>query len=100
MLRFALAFSLGFAALGLAIAADKEVTIKGSITCAKCDLGKTEKCATVIKDGDKVYFFDAASGKTNHGKICKAAKEGSVTGVVSKDGDKETIKVSKVEFAK
>jgi hypothetical protein len=97
MLRYALALSLGIAALGLAYAADA-VTIKGTITCAKCDLGKTDKCATVIKDGDKIYFFDAAGNKANHGKVCKSAKEGEVTGTVKKDGDKDVITVTKVTF--
>ncbi len=98
MLRYALALSMGIVALGLtAFAADKPTKITGTITCAKCDLGKTEKCAIVVKDGDKVYFFDAAGHKANHGKFCKAGKEGTVTGIVSKDGDKDVIKVSKVE---
>src|SRR5262249_2433884 len=42
---------------------DKEVTLKGKITCAKCDLGVEKKCATVIvvKEGGKdvTYYFDA-----------------------------------------
>ena len=101
MLRYALALSLGIAALGLtALAADKETKVTGTITCAKCDLGKTEKCETVVKDGDMVYYFDKAAHGKNHGKVCKAPKEGTVTGVVSKDGDKDIIKVSKIEFKK
>ena len=40
-----------------------EKTLKGTITCAKCDLKESDKCHTVIKvkDGDKeiVYWFDA-----------------------------------------
>jgi len=48
----------------------KEVTLKGKITCAKCDLGKETKCATVIvvkeKDKDVIYYFDAKSHGANH----------------------------------
>ena len=101
MLRLILTLTLGASAAALtAMAADKEETIKGSITCAKCDLGIEKKCATVVKAGDKVYFLDAAAHKKNHTTVCQAAKDGEVTGVVKKDGDKQVITVSKVEFKK
>jgi Family of unknown function (DUF6370) len=89
-------------ALVLAVRADEEKTLKGTITCAKCDLKKADKCHTVIKvkEGDEevVYWFDDASSKKNHGKICQEPKEGTVTGTVSKKGDKHIVKASKVEF--
>jgi hypothetical protein len=88
--------------VGVAYAQDK--TIKGKITCAKCDLGKEDKCTTVIvakEDGkDVIYYFDDKAGKSNHGKICKAAMDGEVTGKVEKKGDKNIITVSKVTFSK
>jgi len=93
-----------FALSAVARAADagKEVTLKGTITCAKCDLGVADKCATVIKvkEGDKdvVYYLDDTSGKKNHGKICKTPTQGSVTGTVSEKGDKKVITASKVSF--
>ncbi len=77
---------------------EKKEEIKGSVTCAKCDLGKSDKCATVVKAGDKVYWFDAAADKKHHKEVCKAAKEGTVTGTVKKDGDKMVITVSDVKF--
>ena len=102
------AFSL---ALGLAVALvvvakvaadDKEVTLKGTITCAKCDLKKEKKCATVIKvteDGkDVVYYLDDESGKKNHQKICQSPTKGSVTGKVSEKDGKKIVTASKVEF--
>ena len=82
----------------------EEVTIKGKITCAKCDLKVADKCATVIvaKEGDKdvTYYLDAAGNKANHKEICTSPKNGSVTGVKSVEGDKNIITVSKVEFDK
>lgn len=92
----------------------KEQTLKGTITCAKCDLkvkGQT-KCATVIKvtdqakDEDKgkakaketVYYFDTDADKEYHSDICKKAKKGKVTGTVSEKEGKKYIKVSKVEY--
>jgi len=77
---------------------EKTVTLKGTITCAKCDLKKEAKCATVIKVKDKVYYFDEAAGKKHHKAICTEAKEGEVTGTVSKEGDKLIIKVKDVKF--
>jgi hypothetical protein len=78
---------------------DKEVTLKGTITCAKCDLKLEKDCATVIqvKEGGKdvVYYFDADSGKENHKKICKEPTKGSVKGTVSEKDGKKIIKVSK-----
>ena len=101
MLRYVFAFAIALTSLGLiAYAADEQKTIKGTITCAKCDLGITKACATVVKEGDKVYYFDKDSNKKNHGKICKSPAEGTVTGTVSKEGDKMVIKATKVEFSK
>jgi len=81
-----------------------EVTLKGKITCAKCDLkvkGQT-KCATVIvvknKDAEVVYWFDAPSHKKYHGDICEGGKAGSVTGTVGKDGTKKTISVKELKY--
>jgi len=76
----------------------KEETLKGKITCAKCDLGTADKCHTVIKVGDKVYYFDDKATGKYHKEICKEPKDGTVTGTVKKDGDKMVVTVSKVEF--
>ena len=81
----------------------KEVTLKGKITCNKCDLGKSKTCETVIVVTDKdkkdiVYFFDAAAHKKNHGTICTDAKNGTVTGTVKDADKKKIITVTKVTF--
>jgi hypothetical protein len=80
----------------------KEVTVKGKITCAKCDLGIEQKCTTVIvtkQDGkDVVIYLDPASGKKNHSAICQSAKEGSVTGTVSEKDGKKVINAKNVKF--
>ena len=99
--------------LGTAVAQDtkddpkekpKEVTLKGKITCGKCDLGTDEECATVIvvkgekEKKDVVYYFDKAGHKKYHGPVCSNAKPGAVTGVVSKDGKKNIIMVKTLKF--
>ena len=99
----ALSLGLILGLAGLVTAEEKEAkTLEGTVCCAKCELKKADKCHTVIKvkEGDKevVYWFDADSSKKNHKEICTEAKEGKVTGTIGKDGDKMTIKVTKVEF--
>ena|ERR1035437_1818451 len=80
-----------------------EVTLKGTLTCAKCELKETDKCQNVlvVKDGDKevkYYFIDNATGKTAHKDVCSKAKENvSVTGVVTEKDGKKLIEASKVE---
>jgi hypothetical protein len=80
----------------------KEVDLKGTITCAKCDLKKEKECATVIvvkENGkDVVYYFDKESGKKNHKAICTEAKKGSVKGTCKKEGDKLVVTVKEVKF--
>jgi hypothetical protein len=87
----------------LVAADEKEVTLKGTITCAKCDLKQSDKCATVIKvqegGADVVYWFDEASHTKNHKAICMDPKAGTVTGTVSEKDGKKWIKVSKLDFA-
>jgi hypothetical protein len=97
---FVLSLMLGCVAV--ALAQDKEVTLKGKITCAKCDLKKEAKCATVIvvkEDGkDVVYYLDEKSGKDNHKTICTDPKDGTVTGKVSEKDGKKIITATKVDI--
>ena len=103
-MRVALSVVLGLAvALVVAAhvsAADKEVTLKGTILCAKCELKETEKCTNAIRvkeDGkDVVYYFDdKGRGESYHKKICQKTAEGSVTGTVSEKDGKKYIKPAK-----
>jgi hypothetical protein len=92
-----LAVALGFMALAQAEDA-KEETLKGTVTCGKCDLKLVTKCNTVIKVKDTVYWFDKDSNKKYHKDTCMEAKEGTVTGTVTEKDGKKWIKVSKVEY--
>ncbi len=111
-----------FAAFALvlsAVAADKdssssaspsgsgsEVTLKGTIACAKCTFKEADKCNIAIKvkekDKDVIYYFDADAHKKWMGgdgdvNFCTKSAEGSVTGIVSEKDGKKWIKVSKLE---
>jgi hypothetical protein len=91
-----LAVVLGF--MLLARAADDEKTLKGTITCGKCDLKLVKKCNTVIKVKDTVYWFDKDSNKKYHKDTCTEAKEGTVKGTVSEKEGKKWISVSDVKY--
>ena len=85
-----------------AMAAD--VTLKGNVTCAKCELkveGQT-KCATVVvvKEGGKdvIYYFDEKGDKEHHKAICKAGKAGTVVGAVSEKDGKKIVTVKEVKL--
>jgi hypothetical protein len=108
MFRTLTAFVLGVALVAFvgspSVAEDakegKTQKLEGKITCAKCDLGEADACHTVIKVGDKVYYFDKAGSKKYHKEICTSPKDGSVTGTVKKEGDKLVVTPTKVEFKK
>jgi accessory colonization factor AcfC len=99
------ALSLSLALAARSMAQDKEIVLKGKITCAKCELKKEPKCATVIivKHGDKelIYYFDSMAHKSIHMVICSGGgKNGSVTGTVTEQAGRKTVTVKKVSFDK
>lgn len=103
---FVVALVIGVVSVGTAAAADKEVTLKGTILCAKCVLKETKKCTTAIQvkeDGKTVtyYLLDKGNQEDYHEAVCGGdKKEGTVTGVVSEKDGQKWIKPSKVEYAK
>jgi hypothetical protein len=80
----------------------KEVTLKGLITCPKCDLGIEKACWTVIvvKQDKKetIYHFDKESNKKYHNDICTSGKKGQVTGTVAKEGKKSVVSVKSLKY--
>jgi hypothetical protein len=87
-------------------AEDKEVTLKGKILCAKCELKEAKKCTTAIKvkeDGKDVvyYFLDKGNKEDYHEEVCGGGqKEGTVVGIVSEKDGKKWITPKKVEYVK
>ena len=115
--QFAMLFMLF--AVGQCLAQEKSgspndpVTLKGKITCARCELNDTPKCHTVIvvrnsksggngnnqdNEDDEVYYFDADSDKKYHKMVCEQGVNGTVIGVVSEKNGVKQIKVSKLSF--
>jgi hypothetical protein len=106
MLRLALAVALGFSVITLAggysAAEDKEtkaVKLEGKLVCTKCKLSETDSCgnALLVKKGDETvtyYLKDKGKGEKYH--KCAGEQAATVTGKVSKDGDKMIISEAKV----
>jgi hypothetical protein len=86
--------------------AAKEVTLEGTIQCAKCSLKETKTCTTaiVVKEGDKnvtYYFADKGNGESYHENVCGGGKEaGTVTGKAFKKDGKMWITPTKVAYKK
>jgi hypothetical protein len=93
-------------------AKDKEVTLKGKVTCANCELKIADQCQTVVvvkeevvKDGKKeskdvVYYFAKEAHEKYIPDVCAEGKQGTVTAAVSEKDGKKWLTVSKVEYAK
>jgi hypothetical protein len=92
--------------LGLQAEDKKEVTLKGKILCAKCELKETTKCQTAVvvkeKGKDVTYYFkDKGSAEEYHESVCGGGrKEGTVVGTVTEKDGKKWVTPSKVEYAK
>jgi hypothetical protein len=86
----------------------KEVTLKGTILCAKCTLKEKDfkKCTTAIqvKEGDKTvtyYFDDKGHDESYHEEVCGGGtKAGTVVGTVTEKDGRKWIRPTKVEYAK
>jgi RecG-like helicase len=88
-----------------AFAEDKEVTITGDGTCAKCALKETAKCQNAIqveKDGKKVtyYLVDNDVSKKFHENLCEQTKKVTATGTVKEVDGKQQFTAKKIELAK
>ncbi|HVU49628.1 MAG TPA: DUF6370 family protein [Polyangia bacterium] len=73
---------------------DTEVTLKGTLGCAKCSFHEAKACQNVLKvdDGAKVETYvlaDNEVSRANHEKVCGPSSPATVTGVVSKNKSKK-----------
>jgi hypothetical protein len=74
--------------------ADKEVTLKGTLGCAKCSFHEAKACENVLKvgEGKKVETYvlaDNEVSRSNHEKVCGPSSPATVTGTVSKSTSKK-----------
>lgn len=96
-------FALSLAAAGLATAAE-EVTLSGTVVCAKCSLKKDDakECQDVLVTKDAAgaraeYYIvkNEVSGKFGHS--CTKESPATVTGEVTEKDGKKWIAPSKME---
>ncbi len=86
-----------------AAAAKGEVTLKGTMACAKCFLKETDKCQNVltVKEGDKdskYYLAQNEVTKKNHGQICGGTASATVKGAVGEADGKKTLTPSEIKY--
>ncbi|MGA3284772.1 MAG: DUF6370 family protein [Verrucomicrobiota bacterium] len=86
--------------------ADKEVTITGTMVCAKCTLHETKSCQNVVqveKDGKTVNYYLKQNdvSKAAHDPICGGSSEKvTVTGTVKEKDGKEMMTPTKIDVIK
>lgn len=91
-----------------AVAADapKEVTLTGTLECAKCELHQSDTCQNVLKvtEGDKstlYYLTQNKLSKDDHSGVCMAPKDNvSVTGTVETKDGKNQLTATKIDLPK
>jgi hypothetical protein len=97
-----------FAVLGLAVAslatAAEEVTLSGTVVCAKCSLKKADakECQDVLVTKDASgnmaeYYIAANEVSKKFGHACTTEKAATVTGTVTEKDGKKWIAASKME---
>ena len=84
----------------------KEVTITGTMVCAKCTLHETKSCQNVVqveKDGKTVNYYLKQNdvSKAAHDPICGGSSEKvTVTGTVKEKDGKQMMAPTKIEPVK
>ena len=84
-------------------AAKGEVTLKGTMSCAKCFLKETDKCQNVltVKEGDKdskYYLAQNEVAKKNHGQVCGGTASATVKGAVGDADGKKILTPSEIKY--
>jgi hypothetical protein len=88
-----------------AAAKGKEVTLKGTMTCAKCGLKEGDKCQNVLKVGkagkeEKYYLAANEVAEKNHEHVCSGESKATVKGTVAEEAGKKLLTASSIQYAK
>jgi hypothetical protein len=98
-----MAVIVGLAALATAGDAGKELTVTGTIVCAKCTLARPDAkdCQNVLVADDKTeYYMVKNEVAEKFGHLCKGAKPAVVTGTVTDKDGKTWIDATRIEEPK
>jgi type 1 fimbria pilin len=99
----ALMLAVAGAAFAAAASDAKEVTLPGTMKCAKCSMHVSKTCADVleVKEGDKTTDYYIAKNDTSkgvHKNICTEDKDNvTVTGTVSEKDGQKILTATKIE---
>ena len=74
-----------------------EITVEGTISCAKCALKEADACADVVKAGDAVYYLEEGGKVKTSVHQCKGEAAVKVTGTVEERDGKKYLIVSAIE---
>jgi uncharacterized protein DUF6370 len=104
MFKLGLAVALMLAFVATTARAADEVTVNGTIVCAKCKLKKADasKCQDVLVATDAQgatteYYIAKNDTSEKAGHACTTETKASVTGTVSEKDGKKWITASKIE---
>jgi hypothetical protein len=86
-------------------AAAGEVTLKGTMMCAKCVLKEPGNCQNVLKVGAgakevKYYMAKNAVAEDHHEEICGRTAKATVKGTVSEEAGKKILTASDIKIEK
>ncbi len=103
MKQIACLLMLAFLVSGTVVAGEgEEVTLEGTVMCAKCKLGEEEreKCQNVlvVKEGEKpMHYYMTAKANEEFGDVCMKTPMVKVTGMLSEEDGKQWIAATKIE---
>src|SRR5262245_44178542 len=83
--------------------AGKEVTLSGTMMCAKCALKESDKCQSVLKVTEagkdvKYYLTHNDVAENNHEQACGGGAKATVKGTVKTEGGKKLLTASEIKF--
>jgi Rieske Fe-S protein len=100
--RMGVALALVFGLTAMTAVSAAETTVKGSLSCAKCHLKKSDKCQDVLTVTDAQgasteYWIVKNEAAEKAGHQCSKTAPATVTGEVTEKDGKKWIAASKIE---
>ena len=75
----------------------EEVTMEGTIKCAKCELKEAKVCSDVVNVGEKKFYLEEDGKVKTSAHQCKGTAQVTVSGKLEDREGKKFIVVSKIE---
>ena len=86
----------------VSVAGEKEVTLEGTIVCAKCSLHEADGCQNVLvvekkKGKQKHYYLTKNDAYEEIGEVCSSTTSVRVTGNVTKEDGQLWLTAKEIE---